>query len=71
MYELASAWEGGIGRVMFRSLEDRKSFMDRYMDQVMAGYNRENLLPDEWLARITPFYQNNPNRRILALCAVS
>ena len=55
VYELASAWEGGIGRVMFRSLEDRKSFMDRYMDQIMAGYNRENLLPDEWLARLPLF----------------
>lgn len=55
VYELASAWEGGIGRVMFRGLAERKAFMDRYMDQVMAGYNRENALPDAWLDRLPLF----------------
>ena len=55
IYELASAWEGGIGRVMFRGLEKRQAFMERYMDQVMEGYNRENTLPDQWLARIPLF----------------
>ncbi len=55
IYELASAWEGGIGRVMFRGLEKRKAFMDRYMGQVMEGYSQENELPDEWLARMPLF----------------
>jgi len=55
IYELASAWEGGIGRVMFRGLEERKAFMDRYMSHVMEGYSQENELPDEWLARMPMF----------------
>lgn len=55
MSELASAWEGGIGRVMFRGLAERKAFMDHYFEQVMAGYNRENSLTDEWLARLPLF----------------
>jgi Ser/Thr protein kinase RdoA (MazF antagonist) len=55
MYELACAWEGGIGRVMFRPLAERRAFMDRYMDQVMAGYTRENTLSDEWLDRLPLF----------------
>ncbi len=55
MYELASAWEGGIGRVMFRGLTERKNFMAHYMEQVMEGYNRQNSLSDEWLARLPLF----------------
>ncbi len=55
IYELASAWEGGIGRVMFRELEERQAFMDHYMEQVMEGYNRENTLSDEWLAHLPMF----------------
>ena len=55
IYELASAWEGGIGRAMFRGLEERKAFMEHYMEQVMAGYNRENTLSAEWLARLPLF----------------
>jgi len=55
VYELASAWEGGIGRAMFRGLEERKAFMDHYMEQVMEGYNRENSLSAEWLARLPLF----------------
>jgi len=55
MYELASAWEGGIGRIMFRALDERKAFMDHYFEQVMEGYNRENSLDAEWLARL-PFF---------------
>jgi Ser/Thr protein kinase RdoA (MazF antagonist) len=55
IYELASAWEGGIGRVMFRGLEERKVFMDRYMEQMMEGYNQENSLSAEWLARLPLF----------------
>ena len=55
MYEIASAWEGGIGRAMFRGLSERKSFMKHYMEQVMEGYNRENSLSDEWLERLPLF----------------
>ena len=57
MYELASAWEGGIGRTMFRGLNERKSFMDHYMEQVMEGYYRENSLSADWLARLPLFIQ--------------
>ena len=55
IYELASAWEGGIGRVMFQGLAERKAFMDHYMDQVMEGYTRENELSAEWMARLPMF----------------
>jgi Ser/Thr protein kinase RdoA (MazF antagonist) len=55
IYELASAWEGGIGRVMFRGLEERQAFMEHYMEQVMEGYYRENALFSEWLARLPLF----------------
>jgi Ser/Thr protein kinase RdoA (MazF antagonist) len=55
IYELASAWEGGIGRAMFRGLEERKAFMEHYMEQVMEGYNRENSLSAAWLARLPLF----------------
>ncbi|HSF81581.1 MAG TPA: phosphotransferase [Anaerolineales bacterium] len=55
IYELASAWEGGIGRAMFRGLEERKAFMEHYMEQVMEGYNRENALPAEGLERLPLF----------------
>ena len=47
--ELASAWEGGVGRIMFAELEKRRSFMDYYMEQVMEGYSRENTLDTGWL----------------------
>ena len=57
MYELATAWEGGTGRTMFSGLGERKSFMDRYMEQVMEGYSRENSLSDDWLARLPLFIQ--------------
>lgn len=55
MYDLACAWEGGIGRVMFRPLAERRDFMDRYMEHVMTGYSRENILSEEWLARLPLF----------------
>jgi len=55
VYDLACAWEGGIGRTMFSPLEDRRAFMDHYMEQVMLGYTRENSLSDEWLARLPLF----------------
>ena len=55
IYELASAWEGGTGRIMFRGLEERKAFMDHYFAQVMVGYDQENSLDAEWLARLPLF----------------
>jgi Ser/Thr protein kinase RdoA (MazF antagonist) len=55
VYELASAWEGGIGRAMFQGLEERKAFMAHYMAQVMEGYHRENTLSAEWMARLPLF----------------
>ncbi len=55
IYELAAAWEGGVGRVMFQGLEERRAFMEHYMGQIMEGYNRENTLPAEWLARLPLF----------------
>jgi Ser/Thr protein kinase RdoA (MazF antagonist) len=55
MYDLACAWEGGIGRVMFRPLEERKAFMDRYTEEVLTGYTRENSLSGDWLARLPLF----------------
>jgi Ser/Thr protein kinase RdoA (MazF antagonist) len=55
MYDLACAWEGGIGRAMFQPLEQRKDFMERYMEDVLTGYSRENSLTQEWLARLPLF----------------
>ena len=55
MYEIASAWEGGIGRAMFRGLNERKSFMEHYLEQVLEGYSQENLLSDEWPGRLPLF----------------
>jgi Ser/Thr protein kinase RdoA (MazF antagonist) len=55
IYELASAWEGGIGRAMFGNLGKRKAFMAHYMEQVMEGYQRYNSLSTEWLARLPLF----------------
>jgi len=37
MYEIASAREGGIGRVKFRGLSERKSFMEVLEDLVRSG----------------------------------
>ncbi len=55
VYELACAWEAGIGRTMFAGLAERRSFMDHYFDQVMQGYNRENSLDEQWLKRLPLF----------------
>ena len=55
MYEIASAWQGGTGRTMFRGLSDRKSFMEHYMEHVMEGYDHENSLSDQWLERLPLF----------------
>lgn len=56
MYELASAWEGGIGRTMFEpDAQRRKDYMDHYFAQVMAGYEREHTLPAVWLETLPTF----------------
>ena len=55
MYDLACAWEGGIGRTMFRPLAERKDFMERYMEQVLNGYSRDNTLSRDWLERLPLF----------------
>ena len=55
IYELASAWEGGIGRIMFSDLEKRRTFMDHYMEQLMEGYQNYHNLTDEWLVRMPLF----------------
>jgi Ser/Thr protein kinase RdoA (MazF antagonist) len=54
-YELAAAWEAGVGRVMFEALPRRQAFMQAYFEEVLAGYSQENHLPDEWLIRIPLF----------------
>jgi len=54
-YELAAAWEGGIGRVMFEGLEERQRFMNHYMDCVFDGYSTHNQLSDKWVERIPLF----------------
>jgi Ser/Thr protein kinase RdoA (MazF antagonist) len=54
-YELAAAWEGGIGRTMFAELDDRKRFMDLYLENVFEGYAQENKITDECLAQIPLF----------------
>ncbi len=54
-YELACAWEGFIGRAMFRPLHERRARMDRFFGNVLQGYSRENTLPAEWLERIPLF----------------
>ncbi len=55
VYDIACAWEGGIGRAMFRPLAERQDFMKRYMEHVLTGYTRENTLSDDWLARLPLF----------------
>jgi len=55
MYDLGCAWEGGIGRTMFRPLAERQDFMARYMEHVLTGYTRENTLSEAWLARLPLF----------------
>jgi len=55
VYDLACAWEGGIGRVMYRPLAERIAFMDRYMQDVMTGYTRENTLSEACLAQLPLF----------------
>ncbi|MBN1247533.1 MAG: phosphotransferase [Anaerolineae bacterium] len=54
-YELACAWEGGVGRTMFEPLAERRGFMDRYFDVLLAGYAEHNRLPTAWLDRVPLF----------------
>jgi Ser/Thr protein kinase RdoA (MazF antagonist) len=54
-YELACAWEGGVGRAMFKPLDERKAFMARYMDQVLEGYSRHNTLDAACIERLPLF----------------
>jgi Ser/Thr protein kinase RdoA (MazF antagonist) len=55
VYELACAWEGGVGRAMFQPLAERRAFMEHYFDQVLQGYERANQLSAEWLQRLPLF----------------
>jgi Ser/Thr protein kinase RdoA (MazF antagonist) len=55
MYDLACAWESGIGWAMNRPLNERISFMDHYMEHVMEGYSCENTISAEWLKHLPLF----------------
>jgi Ser/Thr protein kinase RdoA (MazF antagonist) len=56
MYDLACAWEGGMGRTMFQpDPMKRAAFMERYFDQVLLGYERHYTLESEWLERLPLF----------------
>ena len=55
MYDIACAWESGVGRVWSRPLTERQDFMTHYMENIMTGYTRENILNEAWLARLPLF----------------
>ena len=56
MYDIACAWEGGVGRTMFETdVKRRRQFMERYFELVMEGYEEENHLSDAWLKRLPLF----------------
>lgn len=55
VYDLACAWEGGVGWARYRPLRERIDFMAHYMEQVMAGYNRENTLSAAWMQHLPLF----------------
>jgi Ser/Thr protein kinase RdoA (MazF antagonist) len=55
VYDLACAWEGGVGWARYRPLAERIDFMAHIMEQVMAGYNRENTLSEAWMQRLPLF----------------
>jgi hypothetical protein len=40
---------------MSTPLAERQDLMNLYKDQVMAGYNLENTITDEWMARLPLF----------------
>jgi len=40
---------------MFRPLDECRAFMDRYMNFVLEGYQRENHLSQEWLDQMPLF----------------
>jgi len=55
-YELACAWEGGVGRTMFEpDAGKRRAYMERYFEQVVAGYESENTLPAGWMDLLPTF----------------
>ena len=54
--ELADAWNGGVGWTMSQSdPQKRRDFMQRYMEQVLLGYARENPPDPSWLDSL-PFF---------------
>jgi Ser/Thr protein kinase RdoA (MazF antagonist) len=55
MYDIACAWESGVGRVWSRPLTERQDFMTHYMEHIMTGYTRENILSEAWLACLPLF----------------
>ena len=56
MYELACAWEAGVGRTMFEvDVNKRKDFMTHYFELVMEGYRTENTITETWLKRLPNF----------------
>lgn len=56
VYELASAWEGFMGRAMFQpEPAKRKELMDHYFEEILKGYQRENSLDAFWLEQLPLF----------------
>jgi Ser/Thr protein kinase RdoA (MazF antagonist) len=55
MYELACAWEGGLGRTMFNGLSERQAFMSHYFETVLEGYRRTNSLSESALDQLPLF----------------
>ncbi len=71
VYDLACAWESGIGRTMFRPLAERRAFMDHYYG---AGHDR--LQPRERAERRlagapASFPALNPDAGADVLCPIS
>jgi Ser/Thr protein kinase RdoA (MazF antagonist) len=55
IYDLARAWESGVGRTMYAKVDKRRAFMDSYFDRIMEGYRLENSLDQVWLDRLPLF----------------
>jgi Ser/Thr protein kinase RdoA (MazF antagonist) len=55
IYELASAWESGVGWAMTRGLAERQAFMESTFAQVLEGYRCEHALSDDGLAQVPLF----------------
>jgi len=55
-YELASAWEGFVGRAMFEpEAGRRRQLMEHYFEQILLGYTQEHILPGYWLDKLPLF----------------